>query len=158
MMNSNHRLPCHSAADTLAGRLAKSARSSGDIRVNGHKSKLSFGRSAYVTQDDVRGSGCLGLLEQTGPPCGAISWRLACLPSVAGLLQCSAAASLGPNPPSLPPTAPQVLIGTLTVYETIMYSAKLRLPQVGGWCTGVMWCGCRAGAGSGHVGSDATRI
>jgi ABC-type multidrug transport system ATPase subunit len=65
-------LPC--LADTLAGRLAKSARSSGDIRVNGHKSKLSFGRSAYVTQDDV-------------------------------------------------------LIGTLTVYETIMYSAKLRLPQ-----------------------------
>lgn len=46
-----------SAADTLAGRLAKSARSTGDIRVNGHKSKLSFGRSAYVTQDDVRVGG-----------------------------------------------------------------------------------------------------
>lgn len=29
------------------------------------------------------------------------------------------------------PPCLQVLIGTLTVYETIMYSAKLRLPQVG---------------------------
>lgn len=60
--------------DTLAGRLAHTARHTGDIRVNGHKSQLSYGRSAYVTQDDV-------------------------------------------------------LIGTLTVYETIFYSAKLRLPQ-----------------------------
>lgn len=60
--------------DTLAGRLANSAQHTGDIRVNGNKSDLSYGRSAYVTQDDV-------------------------------------------------------LIGTLTVFETIYYSAKLRLPQ-----------------------------
>ncbi|PSC72150.1 ABC transporter G family member 11-like [Micractinium conductrix] len=60
--------------DTLAGRLASSAQHTGDIRVNGHRSKLTYGRSAYVTQDDV-------------------------------------------------------LIGTLTVFETIFYAAKLRLPQ-----------------------------
>ena len=36
--------------DTLAGRLAHTAKLSGDIRVNGHKSKLSFGKAAYVTQ------------------------------------------------------------------------------------------------------------
>lgn len=60
--------------DTLAGRLAHTARHTGDIRVNGHKSDLSYGKSAYVTQDDV-------------------------------------------------------LIGTLTVFETIYYSAKLRLPR-----------------------------
>ena len=39
--------------DTLAGRLASSAQHTGDIRVNGHRSKLTYGRSAYVTQDDV---------------------------------------------------------------------------------------------------------
>ena len=60
--------------DTLAGRLASSAAHTGDISVNGHKTALSFGKAAYVTQDDV-------------------------------------------------------LIGALTVFETILYSAKLRLPQ-----------------------------
>lgn len=59
--------------DTLAGRLASTAAWEGDIRVNGHKSRLSYGRSAYVTQDEV-------------------------------------------------------LIGTLTVEETLMYAARLRLP------------------------------
>lgn len=59
--------------DTLAGRLASSAAWEGEIRVNGHKSKLSYGRAAYVTQDEV-------------------------------------------------------LIGTLTVYETLMFCARLRLP------------------------------
>lgn len=43
--------------DTLAGRLGSSAKSSGDILVNGHKAQLSFGRSAYVTQDGEQGSG-----------------------------------------------------------------------------------------------------
>lgn len=59
--------------DTLAGRLASSATWDGEIRVNGHKSKLSYGRAAYVTQDEV-------------------------------------------------------LIGTLTVFETVMFTARLRLP------------------------------
>lgn len=36
--------------DTLAGRLASSATWEGEIRVNGHKSRLSYGRAAYVTQ------------------------------------------------------------------------------------------------------------
>ena len=60
--------------DTLAGRLASSASAAGEIRVNGHRTALSYGKAAYVTQEDV-------------------------------------------------------LIGTLTVFETILYSAKLRLPQ-----------------------------
>lgn len=60
------------ASTGCSGRLAKSAKHTGDIRVNGHKSRLSYGRSAYVTQEDE-------------------------------------------------------LIGTLTVLETIFYSAKLRL-------------------------------
>lgn len=59
--------------DTLAGRLASSATWEGEIRVNGHKSRLSYGRAAYVTQDEV-------------------------------------------------------LVGTLTVYETLLFAAKLRLP------------------------------
>jgi ABC-type multidrug transport system ATPase subunit len=59
--------------DTLAGRLASSATSEGDIRVNGHKASLSYGGAAYVTQDEV-------------------------------------------------------LIGTLTVRETLMFVARLRLP------------------------------
>ena len=59
--------------DTLAGRLASSAKWEGEIRVNGHKSKLSYGRAAYVTQDEV-------------------------------------------------------LIGTLTVEETLLFAARLRLP------------------------------
>ena len=59
--------------DTLAGRLASSAEWDGEIRVNGHKSQLSYGRAAYVTQDEV-------------------------------------------------------LIGTLTVEETLMFAARLRLP------------------------------
>lgn len=43
------------------------------------------------------------------------------------------------TPPGLPRL--QVLIGTLTVYETIMYSAKLRLPQVGrpSSCAALQW-------------------
>ena len=59
--------------DTLAGRLATTATWEGEIRVNGNKTTLSYGKAAYVTQDEV-------------------------------------------------------LIGTLTVYETLMYAAKLRLP------------------------------
>lgn len=35
------------------------------------------------------------------------------------------------TPATLPSIHVQVLIGTLTVFETILYSAKLRLPQVG---------------------------
>ncbi|KAI4319268.1 hypothetical protein MLD38_032890 [Melastoma candidum] len=60
--------------DSLSGRLAANAFVSGDIMLNGHKTKLSFGAAAYVTQDDN-------------------------------------------------------LIGTLTVRETISYSARLRLPD-----------------------------
>lgn len=60
--------------DTLAGRLASSASWDGEIRVNGHKSQLSYGRAAYVTQDEV-------------------------------------------------------LIGTLTVEETLLFAARLRLPM-----------------------------
>lgn len=59
--------------DTLAGRLASSAQWEGEIRVNGHQSQLSYGRAAYVTQDEV-------------------------------------------------------LIGTLTVEETLLFAARLRLP------------------------------
>jgi len=37
--------------ECLAGRLAQSAQlTAGDIRVNGHKAKLTYGRSAFVTQ------------------------------------------------------------------------------------------------------------
>ncbi|KAG6496848.1 ABC transporter G family member 1-like [Zingiber officinale] len=39
--------------DTLAGRLGSSVRQSGRILVNGRKQRLSFGTSAYVTQDDI---------------------------------------------------------------------------------------------------------
>ncbi|ONK56744.1 uncharacterized protein A4U43_C10F12300 [Asparagus officinalis] len=60
--------------DTLASRLATNAFLSGQILLNGMKTKLSFGTAAYVTPDDN-------------------------------------------------------LIGTLTARETIMYSAKLRLPD-----------------------------
>ena len=42
--------------DTLAGRLAKSATWEGQIRVNGHKSRLSYGRAAYVTQVSISDS------------------------------------------------------------------------------------------------------
>eukprot|EP01026_Neomeris_dumetosa_P038348 TRINITY_DN31254_c0_g1_i4.p1 TRINITY_DN31254_c0_g1~~TRINITY_DN31254_c0_g1_i4.p1 ORF type:complete len:166 (-),score=23.14 TRINITY_DN31254_c0_g1_i4:23-520(-) len=59
--------------DTLAGRLASSASSTGKIYLNGKESDLSYGKTAYVTQDDV-------------------------------------------------------LTGTLTVRETINFSALLRLP------------------------------
>ena len=60
--------------DTLAGRLASSAESDGEIRVNGHKTgSLSYGKSAYVTQDEM-------------------------------------------------------LAGTLTVEETLLFAARLRLP------------------------------
>jgi ABC-type multidrug transport system ATPase subunit len=58
--------------DTLSGRLAHTASWTGDIRVNGHTTKLSYGKAAYVTQDEV-------------------------------------------------------LIGSLSVRETILYAAKLRL-------------------------------
>mmetsp|Transcript_30928 Transcript_30928/g.80622 ORF Transcript_30928/g.80622 Transcript_30928/m.80622 type:complete len:634 (+) Transcript_30928:180-2081(+) len=59
--------------DTLAGRSGSSLEVSGDVLLNGHKSNLSYGRSAYVTQDEV-------------------------------------------------------LVGMLTVRETLTYSALLRLP------------------------------
>ncbi|XP_042494081.1 ABC transporter G family member 1-like [Macadamia integrifolia] len=39
--------------DTLAGRLDPSARQHGNVLVNGEKQTLSFGTSAYVTQDDI---------------------------------------------------------------------------------------------------------
>ncbi|KAJ6302429.1 hypothetical protein OIU77_016504 [Salix suchowensis] len=39
--------------DTLAGRLGSSTRQTGDILINGHKQRLAFGTSAYVTQDDT---------------------------------------------------------------------------------------------------------
>lgn len=64
--------------DALASRLAANAFLSGTILLNGHKTKLSFGTAAYVTQDDT-------------------------------------------------------LIGTLTVRETIAYSAQLRLPDNMPW-------------------------
>ncbi|XP_060167889.1 ABC transporter G family member 1-like isoform X2 [Lycium barbarum] len=39
--------------DALAGQLDFSTRQSGDILINGHKQKLSYGTSAYVTQDET---------------------------------------------------------------------------------------------------------
>ncbi|CAL5379487.1 unnamed protein product [Camellia sinensis] len=39
--------------DTLAGRLGANTRQAGDILINGHKQKLAYGTSAYVTQDDT---------------------------------------------------------------------------------------------------------
>lgn len=39
--------------DTLAGRLAGSATLEGKITVNGHGARLAYGKSAYVTQDEV---------------------------------------------------------------------------------------------------------
>ncbi|KAK2437323.1 ABC transporter G family member [Trifolium repens] len=39
--------------DTLAGRLSSNTRQTGDILINGHKQELSYGTSAYVTQDDT---------------------------------------------------------------------------------------------------------
>ncbi|XP_026388131.1 ABC transporter G family member 11-like isoform X1 [Papaver somniferum] len=39
--------------DALAGRLSSNTRQSGLIHVNGRKQRLSFGTSAYVTQDDT---------------------------------------------------------------------------------------------------------
>uniref|UniRef100_A0A1S3Y7B9 ABC transporter G family member 11-like n=1 Tax=Nicotiana tabacum TaxID=4097 RepID=A0A1S3Y7B9_TOBAC len=39
--------------NALAGRLDFSTRQSGDILINGHKQKLSYGTSAYVTQDEM---------------------------------------------------------------------------------------------------------
>ncbi|XP_073003048.1 ABC transporter G family member 1-like [Typha latifolia] len=39
--------------DTLAGRLASNVNQTGQILINGRRQKLSFGTSAYVTQDDV---------------------------------------------------------------------------------------------------------
>lgn len=59
--------------DALSGRLATNTVQTGDIRLNGHKKKLSYGMAAYVTQEDN-------------------------------------------------------LIGTLTVEESIWYSAEARLP------------------------------
>jgi hypothetical protein len=61
--------------DTLAGRLAKNAKFAGEIRVNGHRSQLSYGRSAYVTQDvggrrrRRRGGGALGGHRGCGCSC-----------------------------------------------------------------------------------------
>ncbi|AES90632.2 ABC transporter G family member 1 [Medicago truncatula] len=39
--------------DTLAGRLSSNTRQIGEILINGHKQELSYGTSAYVTQDDI---------------------------------------------------------------------------------------------------------
>ncbi|KAL3611721.1 hypothetical protein D5086_002741 [Populus alba] len=39
--------------DTLAGRLGSSTRQTGDILINGHKQRLAYGTSAYVTQDET---------------------------------------------------------------------------------------------------------
>ncbi|KAF9666069.1 hypothetical protein SADUNF_Sadunf16G0190400 [Salix dunnii] len=39
--------------DTLAGRLGSNTRQTGDILINGHKQRLAYGTSAYVTQDDT---------------------------------------------------------------------------------------------------------
>ncbi|KAL5727837.1 ATP-binding cassette sub- G member 1 [Ranunculus cassubicifolius] len=39
--------------DALSGRLDSSTRQSGKVLVNGHKQRLTFGTSAYVTQDDI---------------------------------------------------------------------------------------------------------
>ncbi|KAF3632129.1 ABC transporter G family member 11 [Capsicum annuum] len=39
--------------DALAGRLNFSTKQTGDILINGHKQKLSYGTSAYVTQDET---------------------------------------------------------------------------------------------------------
>ncbi|KAI8025438.1 ABC transporter G family member 11 [Camellia lanceoleosa] len=39
--------------DALAGRLGANTRQAGDILINGHKQKLAYGTSAYVTQDDT---------------------------------------------------------------------------------------------------------
>ncbi|MCL7034465.1 hypothetical protein MKW94_026469 [Papaver nudicaule] len=39
--------------DALAGRLSSNTRQSGQIHVNGRQQRLSFGTSAYVTQDDT---------------------------------------------------------------------------------------------------------
>ncbi|KAH1099788.1 hypothetical protein AAZX31_13G030300 [Glycine max] len=39
--------------DTLAGRLGSNTRQTGEILINGHKQALSYGTSAYVTQDDT---------------------------------------------------------------------------------------------------------
>ncbi|XP_009767616.2 ABC transporter G family member 1-like [Nicotiana tabacum] len=39
--------------DALAGRLDFSTRQSGDILINGHKQKLSYGTCAYLTQDET---------------------------------------------------------------------------------------------------------
>ncbi|KAK2437324.1 ABC transporter G family member [Trifolium repens] len=39
--------------DTLAGRLSSNTRQTGDILINGQKQELSYGTSAYVTQDDT---------------------------------------------------------------------------------------------------------
>ncbi|XP_002970205.2 ABC transporter G family member 11 [Selaginella moellendorffii] len=61
--------------DALAGRLAKNTTQSGEVLLNGRRTRLSYGIVAFVTQDDA-------------------------------------------------------LIGTLTVKETITYSAKLRLPDL----------------------------
>ena len=39
--------------NALSGRLAHTATLEGSIMVNGHKTRLSYGKSAYVTQDEV---------------------------------------------------------------------------------------------------------
>ncbi|WJX52531.1 ATP-binding cassette sub- G member 1 [Trifolium repens] len=39
--------------DTLAGRLSSNTKQTGGILINGHKQELSYGTSAYVTQDDT---------------------------------------------------------------------------------------------------------
>jgi len=51
--------------DALAGRLSGSVTIKGNIKLNGEKSKLSYGRTAYVTQDDVL-TGTLTVRETIG--------------------------------------------------------------------------------------------
>eukprot|EP01025_Chloroclados_australasicus_P007707 TRINITY_DN1255_c0_g2_i1.p1 TRINITY_DN1255_c0_g2~~TRINITY_DN1255_c0_g2_i1.p1 ORF type:complete len:648 (-),score=54.65 TRINITY_DN1255_c0_g2_i1:460-2403(-) len=51
--------------DTLAGRLSGSATVTGNIYLNGKKSNLSYGKTAYVTQDDVF-TGTLTVRETIG--------------------------------------------------------------------------------------------
>jgi ABC-type nitrate/sulfonate/bicarbonate transport system ATPase subunit len=39
--------------NALSGRLASTATLDGTVMVNGHKTRLSYGKSAYVTQDEM---------------------------------------------------------------------------------------------------------
>ena len=138
------RLPAR-PADTLAGRLAHTAKHTGDIRVNGHKSKLSFGRSAYVTQDDAGLIGTLTVFEvgfggQTagvpGRQAGAARPSPRRLPALHGALQVGPGQPPPDSQPLMPAWSPPLPSPPLPSShpfthptQCIMYSAKLRLPQ-----------------------------